>query len=58
MDVEIDDDEGLDMRMASKQTAVRSTTKRMPRKSTKNPIRNGNNDEYENEQIEIEPEVE
>lgn len=52
VDVEIDDDEGLDMKMASKQTAVKSTTKRMPRKSTRNPIRNNNSDEYDNEQNE------
>lgn len=46
MDVEIDDDDGLDMRMPNKQTAVRSTAKRMPRKSTRNPIRN---DDFDNE---------
>lgn len=50
MDVEIDDDDVLDMKMASKHTAVKSNTKRMPRKSTKNPIRNNNSDEYDNEQ--------
>ena len=48
MDVEIDDDEGIDMKMASKHTAVKSATKRLPRKATKNPIRNNNSDEYDN----------